>query len=145
MSIPYGVLKILGLAGGIKLPGSITQTRSTTQTSGEDVLGSPSLTYTVPGMSSELSINFGIFKLVAGCLVLDQIISFVDEHNTPSNTSARRFSIACIGALQVFCTISSQSSVIFNYAILTGRPVHVLFVFSNKIHMKNINSEAVTV
>jgi hypothetical protein len=123
-SVPFGILKILGLARDIRLPTTITEV------SGQSILGSSTLTYVVPGMSAELYVNFGLVGTCVGFFLLGRAIAFVDQRYAAASSMPLKFSLSYLGVLLIFCTISSQSGAIFNYAFFTGLPVMIMLALS---------------
>lgn len=136
LSVPFGVLKLLGLADGVVLP------RSVTEISGDHLLGSSSATYVVPGMSAELYVNFGLLGIVLGYYFLGRIIAVVDDSYAETPDIALKFGLAYVGVLLVFCTVSSQSGAIFSYALFTGLPVMVLLVWRLRARPRDVAAES---
>lgn len=123
LSVPFGILKLLGLTDGIALP------RTITEVTGDHLLGSSSVTFVVPGMSAELYINFGFLGIVLGYYLLGRLVSIVDDAYASTPDMSLKFGLAYVGVLLVFCTVSSQSGAIFSYGLFTGLPVAVLIAW----------------
>jgi len=136
LSVPFGILKILGLGGGLDLP------RSITEVSGQSILGSSSLTYVVPGMGAELYVNFGLVGTCLGFYLLGRAVSIVDGRFAAAEFIPLKFALAYVGVLLIFCTISSQSGAIFNYAFFTGLPVMIMLavIRRGRLAMPGIDS-----
>lgn len=124
LQVPVGLLRFVGATLPFETPVSITQV------SGAAILGSPELIYVVPGMSAEWYMNFGLFGVLIAFASLGALLALVDSRLEANSDPVSRLAWSYSGVLLIFCTFSSQSGAIFNYALFTGLPVFVIALWN---------------
>jgi len=122
LAVPLGVLKLLGISDGT------SNLMSITQVTGSSLLRSQDLQYIVPGMTSEWYVNFGPIGAVGVYAGLGAVIALAQQWLSRSSDLSVRLGLSYLGLLLLFCTFSSQSGAIYNYAFFTGFPVVALLL-----------------
>jgi len=116
-SIPLGVIKAIGLSDLFWIP------RYVTNITGEAILGNPDLIYIVPGLSSELYMNFGALGIGFGYFLLGRFATWVDLHLSKTQTPTEQLVFSYIAVITIFCSISAQSAAFFGYLFYSGLPL----------------------
>lgn len=121
-SIIHGVIKALNVGGDIWIP------RLVMNVTGSSLLGDASKIYIVPGLSSELYINFGILGIFFGYFFLGYICSRVEIMAVNSYGIIDSLYYRYLSVILVFCTFSAQSGAFFGYFFYVGCPLLILKV-----------------
>ena len=121
----YGPLHLVGLS----TPDN--PFRSSMDIAGQTLLNSNQVNYIVPGMSSELYINFGIFGIVIGYFILGRLCGWVDRRLDASFTPVTQLFWAYVGSLLVFRTVASDSGGFLVYLFYVGAPLVVVAATSH--------------
>lgn len=112
---------------GIYIPNP--QLRSSTQMSGESLLGSTA-NYVVPGFSAEMFINFGLIGVVVGYYFLGRVANWADRKYLEAPTVLIKLTFAYVGTLLVFRTVAADSGSILSYVLYSGLPLLVMGALS---------------
>lgn len=116
-SIIYGLIKSIGFGDFFSMP------RLSMNITGEYILGDSSLIYIVPGLSSELYINFGIVGVFLGYFLIGIFSCYIEVMVIKSKGVINSIFYRYISVIIVFCTISAQSGAFFGYLFYIGFPL----------------------
>ena len=122
-SIPYAILKLLGLDDGIWIP------RMVTELTGKSILGNSSINYIVPGFSAEMYLNFGVLGVAVGYYILGRMARFMENSFVSKENIVEKFIFGYFGIILIFCTIPAQSGAFFGYIFFSGFPLLLILFF----------------
>jgi len=87
--------------------------------------------YMVPGLTSELYINFGILGVAAGYYLIGRVAKFVDSSIVRAESPTAQLMFAFIGSLLIFRSILADSASPFYFFLYSGFPLLALFIINS--------------
>jgi hypothetical protein len=93
-----------------------------TNISGWGILGNPDETYVVPGAIAEAYINFGFLGVAALVSGIGLAVTWIDRRLQNEGNPAVRLALSYLGAVTIFCTLTSSSSALISYLTFIGAP-----------------------
>lgn len=119
-NVIFGVARLIGL--NLNNP----DWSSSTSLTGQTLLGDPSLTYIVPGLTAELYLNFGILGVFIGMFLLGLTANWIDKRFIASPSVTMKLVYAYVGSLLVLRTLAADSGALPSYLIYTGLPLFLV-------------------
>lgn len=116
-----GILRLIGLP--VQNPDLLTAN----QVTGATLLNSKDLTHIVPGIASELYMNFGLIGVTIGFFLLGRLAVWTDRRFSESRDAISQLFWAYIGTLLVFRTVAAESGAMWTYLFYAGAPILALF------------------
>lgn len=120
-----GILRLSGF------PSLDLHLRSSMGVAAESILHSSSEIYIVPGMSSELYMNFGFLGIAVGYFILGRLSGWVDDRFAGSVTVTTQLAWSYVGTLLVFRTVNADSASVLHYLFYSGAPLIVAALLSH--------------
>lgn len=97
---------------------------------GVSLVGRQDMTYIVPGIGSELILNFGPVGLIVGCLLIGLLVARVDIRFSRAATATTKLAWAYIGSLLVLRLLVSDTGALFSYIVLGAAPLLIASWFA---------------
>ncbi|WP_195849220.1 hypothetical protein [Arsenicicoccus cauae] len=117
LNVPWAIAHFVGLAPPME------GVRSIVQLSGSAFVGDTEKTHIVPGMVSELYINFGLPGVIVGHVILGVVASLVADWFRDAAGEMEKVLAAYLGSVILFETVVAQSGAFLPYAIQSGLPL----------------------